>query len=226
MTQAGEAITWQTMLSEEMQKPYYQKVMSYLAQMEAEGKQVYPPQELIFNALKTTDFLDTKVVIIGQDPYHGPNQAMGLSFSVPKGVMPPPSLKNIYKEISADLGLPIPSHGCLTSWAKQGVLLLNATLTVEAHQPQSHAKVGWQQFTDTVISALNHHPKPVIFLLWGAYAQKKATLINNPQHMILKATHPSPLSAHRGFLGCKHFSKTNAWLTQVRRSPIDWSIPE
>jgi uracil-DNA glycosylase len=226
MTTEVEALTWQTLLRQEKQKPYFKDILHFLAQREAQDKQIYPPRELIFNALKTTPFLDTKVVIIGQDPYHGPNQAMGLSFSVPKGVKPPPSLKNIYKEIKADLDLPQPSHGCLTHWALQGVLLLNATLTVEAHQPQSHANIGWQQFTDTVISALNHHPKPVIFLLWGAYAQKKAALINNPNHMILKATHPSPLSAHRGFLGCKHFSKTNQWLAQVGRTPIDWYIPE
>lgn len=226
MTEAVETVTWQTMLGEEKQKPYFKEILAYLAHQEADGRQIFPPRDLIFNALKTTPFLDTKVVIIGQDPYHGPNQAMGLSFSVPKGIITPPSLKNIYKEIQADLGLPTPKHGCLTHWAEQGVLLLNATLTVEAHQPQSHANIGWQKFTDEVISALNHHPKPIVFLMWGAYAQKKAALISNPNHMILKATHPSPLSAHRGFLGCKHFSKANQWLMQVGRTPVDWSLPD
>jgi len=224
VTEVAETATWQTMLGKEKKKPYFKEILVYLAQQEADGRQIFPPRDLIFNALKITPFLDTKVVIIGQDPYHGPNQAMGLSFSVPKGIITPPSLKNIYKEIQSDLGLPIPKHGCLTHWAEQGVLLLNATLTVEAHQPQSHANIGWQQFTDEVISALNHHPKPIVFLMWGAYAQKKACLINNPNHMILKATHPSPLSAHRGFLGCKHFSKANQWLSQMGRTPIDWSV--
>lgn len=221
----SNSLTWQDALGEEKQKPYFQQIMQMLTQARADNKQIYPPQADIFNALKYTQFEDVKVVIIGQDPYHGPNQAMGLCFAVNRGIALPPSLRNIYKELQSDLGITPALHGDLSSWAKQGVLLLNATLTVEAHQPQSHANIGWQTFTDAVISSLNNHPQPIVYLLWGAYAQKKSTLIKPHQHKILKTTHPSPLSAHRGFLGSKVFSKTNQLLTSIGRSPIDWQIP-
>ncbi len=216
--------TWTDVLGEEKQKPYFQNILSQIEKDKKQGKTVYPPQQDIFNALKLTPFNDVKVVIIGQDPYHGPNQAMGLCFSVREPVPPPPSLVNIYKELQNDLNLTPPSHGNLASWARQGVLLLNATLTVLAHQPQSHAGLGWQQFTDTIIQSLNQHDLPIVFLLWGAFAQKKAQLIDTTKHHILKAPHPSPLSAHRGFFGCGHFSKANALLTQDKRGAIDWQL--
>lgn len=216
-------LTWQDALAEEKQKPYFKAILQHLKDESQAGKVIYPPQPEIFNALKLTPFEDVKVVIIGQDPYHGPNQAHGLCFSVKPGIKAPPSLVNIYKELHSDLGLEIPTHGNLESWAKQGVLLLNATLTVEAHKPQSHAKIGWQTFTDTIITTLNNHPETIIYLLWGAYAQSKQRLIDTSKHIIFTAPHPSPLSAHRGFLGCQHFSKANAALESAGRSPIDWA---
>lgn len=216
--------TWQSVLSEEKKKPYFQQILQFLAEQKAQNKTIYPPQQDIFRALSLTPFESTKVVIIGQDPYHGPEQAMGLSFAVNQGVAIPPSLRNIYKELHQDLGIPPASHGDLSHWAKQGVLLLNASLTVEAHKPQSHAKIGWQTFTDAIITSLNNHDHGIVFLLWGAYAQKKQNLIDKNKHHILCSTHPSPLSAHRGFLGSKPFSKTNALLAQLDRSPINWQL--
>lgn len=215
---------WHSLLGDEKEQPYFQKIMATLQQQRSQGKTIYPAQKDIFNALRLTPFADVKVVIIGQDPYHGPRQAHGLSFSVLPGVVPPPSLQNIFLELKNDLNLQIPKQGCLEKWAKQGVLLLNATLTVEAGNPQSHAKLGWQTFTDKVISSLNNHEKGIVFLLWGASAQQKSPLITNPQHFILCAPHPSPLSAHRGFLGCKHFSKANELLRKAGREIIDWQI--
>jgi uracil-DNA glycosylase len=216
-------ISWQAFLEKEKKAPYFQKLLSFLT-AERLNKTIYPPEEDVFNALKLTPFETVKVVIIGQDPYHGPNQAMGLSFSVREGLKKPPSLNNIFKALKKDLALSPPEHGSLEAWARQGVLLLNATLTVEAHKAGSHAKIGWQHFTDKIISTLNTHDKPIIYLLWGAYAQKKETLINTHQHHILRAPHPSPLSAHRGFLDCQHFSKTNTLLKKAGRTPINWQL--
>lgn len=212
---------WDEILKDEWQKPYYINLRGFL-KSEYSSKTIYPNMNDIFNALKYTSFKDTKVVIIGQDPYHGIGQAHGLCFSVQKGVQFPPSLRNIFKELESDVGKKIPSHGELTDWAKQGVLLLNAVLTVREGQPTSHAKMGWETFTDRVISELNKKETPVIFLLWGAYAQKKAEIITNPIHKKLMSVHPSPLSASRGFFGCKHFSKTNALLENAGMSPINW----
>lgn len=212
---------WDNILDDEWEKPYYKKLRSFLKE-EYSTQKIYPNMHDIFNALKYTSFEDTKVVIIGQDPYHGEGQAHGLCFSVKQGVTPPPSLKNIFKELNSDIGKPIPSHGELTDWAKQGVLLLNAVLTVREGQPTSHKNMGWETFTDRVISELNKKTTPVVFLLWGAYAQKKAEIITNPIHKKLLSVHPSPLSASRGFLGCKHFSKTNQILTESALPVINW----
>jgi len=212
---------WDEILKDEWQKPYYINLRGFL-KSEYSAKTVYPDMNDIFNALKYTSFKDTKVVIIGQDPYHGIGQAHGLCFSVKKGVPFPPSLRNIFKELESDIGKEIPPHGELTEWAKQGVLLLNAVLTVREGQPTSHAKMGWETFTDRVISGLNRKDTPVVFLLWGAYAQKKAEIITNPIHKKLMSVHPSPLSASRGFFGCKHFSKTNALLENAGLTPIKW----
>jgi uracil-DNA glycosylase len=218
--------SWAEPLKAEFDQPYMVGLRDFLIAEKAAGKIVYPPGKLIFNALNSTPLDKVKVVILGQDPYHGPGQAHGLCFSVAPGVTPPPSLKNIFKEISSDLGLPIPAHGCLQSWAEQGVLLLNATLTVEGQNAGSHQGRGWEQFTDRIIQVLNSHREGLVFLLWGSYAQKKAQLIDKNKHKILRAPHPSPLSAHRGFLGCRHFSQTNAWLQAKRKTPIDWALPE
>lgn len=212
---------WDEILADEWEKPYYKKLRAFLKQ-EYTTQKIYPNMHDIFNALKYTSFEDTKVVIIGQDPYHGEGQAHGLCFSVKQGVTPPPSLKNIFKELNSDIGKPIPNHGELTDWAKQGVLLLNAVLTVREGQPTSHKALGWETFTDRVINELNRKTTPVVFLLWGAYAQKKAEIITNPIHKKLLSVHPSPLSASRGFLGCKHFSKTNELLKNSNLSPIIW----
>ena len=214
---------WDSILADEWQKPYYLELRKFLKQ-EYSTQTVYPNMEDIFNALKLTSFKDTKVVIIGQDPYHGFGQAHGLCFSVKKGVVPPPSLKNIYKELKSDIGFEIPSHGELTSWAKQGVLLLNNVLTVREGLPNSHKGKGWEIFTDRVIGELNKKETPVVFLLWGANAQKKAEIITNPKHFKLLSVHPSPLSASRGFFGCKHFSKTNEILQKNHINPINWEI--
>lgn len=212
---------WDTILADEWQKPYYKELRAFLKQ-EYANNTVYPDKNDIFNALKFTSFEDTRVVIIGQDPYHGEGQAHGLCFSVKEGVPFPPSLRNIFKELSTDVGKEIPKSGCLTEWAKQGVLLLNAVLTVREGEPTSHKNKGWEIFTDRVIAELNKKETPVVFLLWGAYAQKKAEIITNPIHKKLFSVHPSPLSASKGFFGCKHFSKTNEILYNKGFSAIKW----
>ncbi len=214
---------WDKILADEWQKPYYIKLRGFL-KTEYQNNTVYPEMNDIFNALKYTSYKDTKVVIIGQDPYHGEGQAHGLCFSVKKGVTPPPSLKNIYKELNDDLGCPIASHGELTSWAKQGVLMLNNVLTVRQACPNSHKGMGWENFTDRVILELDKKETPVVFLLWGANARKKAEIIKNPIHKKLITVHPSPLSAYNGFFGCKHFSKTNDILVNSGQTPINWTI--
>lgn len=212
---------WDGLLADEWEKHYYKELHEFLKK-EYSSTKVYPDMYDIFNALKYTSFADTKAVIIGQDPYHGPGQAHGLCFSVKKGVTLPPSLVNIYKEISDDLGVTMPSHGELTGWARQGVLLLNTVLTVRAGQPNSHKDKGWEFFTDRVISELNKKEQPVVFLLWGANAEKKARIITNPKHYKLITVHPSPLSAYRGFFGCRHFSKTNELLKKNGIPEIKW----
>lgn len=212
---------WDGILSDEWEKPYYRQLHSFLKE-EYSKMRIYPDMYDIFNALKYTPFADTRAVIIGQDPYHGPGQAHGLCFSVKKGVPLPPSLVNIYKEITDDLGVTMPQHGELTGWAKQGVLLLNTVLTVRAGQPNSHKDKGWEIFTDRVISELNRKETPIVFLLWGANAEKKARVITNPIHKKLITVHPSPLSAYRGFFGCHHFSKTNEILISSGQPPIKW----
>lgn len=216
--------TWQTLLAGEKQQPYFQKIMDFIKSERTKGKTIYPKQSDIFNALKYTPFENVKVVIIGQDPYHGPGQAHGLSFSVLPGIKPPPSLQNIFKELHNDVGFKIPNHGTLIKWAEQGVLLLNAVLTVEAGKPQSHANIGWENFTDKIIRSINDEKEGVVFLLWGSPAQRKGAHIDTKRHYVLKTTHPSPLSAHRGFLGSKHFSQTNTLLKKMGKQPIDWQI--
>ena len=215
---------WTDLLGFEKKKPYFLSIQQSLQEFAQQGHTIYPPKHEIFQSFSTTSYTDVKAVILGQDPYHGPGQAHGLSFSVPETIPQPPSLKNIFKALEYDLNISAPNHGNLIEWAKQGVLLLNTTLTVSQGQPQSHSQIGWQMFTDTVISHINNHPEAIVFMLWGAHAQKKASLITNPKHLVLQSVHPSPLSAHRGFLQCKHFSKTNDWLQQHHRAPIDWNI--
>jgi len=217
--------SWKKELAPEFEQPYFTEIVRFLKKEKQEGKVIYPPGPLIFNAFNSTPFDRVRVVIIGQDPYHNPGQAHGLSFSVPRGVPPPPSLVNIFKEIHDDLGLPVPAHGNLEHWAAQGVLLLNAALTVEAHQPMSHSRAGWHHFTDSVIRHISAHREHVVFMLWGRFAQGKSELIDPSKHLLLKAPHPSPLSAHAGFFGCRHFSKTNAWLEAHHIPPVDWSLP-
>ena len=215
--------TWDGILYSEFQKEYYIKLRGFLKN-EYATQTIYPHMDNIFNALKYTAYEDVKAVILGQDPYHGPNQAHGLCFSVQKGVKPPPSLQNMFKELNSDLGIPIPKTGELTSWAKQGVLLLNTVLTVRAGQANSHKGMGWEIFTDRIIELLNMREKPIIFLLWGGPAKSKTKLITNPNHHILSTVHPSPLSAYNGFFGCKHFSKTNEILRSMGEKEIDWRI--
>lgn len=217
---------WLTVLGAEFEQPYMQTLKQFLVAEKQAGKVIYPAGAQIFSALNTTPFAAVKVVILGQDPYHGPGQAHGLSFSVPPGVRIPPSLRNIYQEIEQDLGLKMPRHGCLQSWAEQGVLLLNATLTVEQAQAGSHQGRGWELFTDRVVQSLSEQRSGLVFLLWGSYAQKKGRVIDRSKHCVLESVHPSPLSAHRGFLGCRHFSKTNHYLQQQGLPPIDWSLAE
>ena len=214
---------WDAILADEWSKPYYLELREFLKQ-EYATKTIHPDMNDIFNALKYTSFGDTKVVIIGQDPYHGEGQAHGLCFSVKRGIAPPPSLKNMYKELQSDIGFNIPNHGELTEWARQGVLMLNNVLTVREASPNSHKDKGWERFTDRVISELDKKQTPVVFLLWGANARKKAEIIKNPIHKKLITVHPSPLSAYNGFFGCKHFSKTNEILVSNGLSPIDWQI--
>lgn len=216
---------WDEILKNEWKTPYYILLRQFLKE-EYKTKEIYPDMHNIFNALKATSFEDIKAVIIGQDPYHGKGQAHGLCFSVNKGVEVPPSLKNIYKELQSDIGFQIPSHGYLEDWAKQGVLMLNTVLTVRAGQAASHRGRGWERFTDRVIEKLNGKETPVVFLLWGRPAAEKAKIITNPLHLKLEAPHPSPLSAHRGFFGCKHFSKANEFLISRGVEPIDWQIKD
>ncbi len=215
--------SWDILLKDEFQKPYYLNLRKFLVQ-EYKTHTIYPNMNDIFNALKYTDYKDVKVVILGQDPYHQPNQAHGLCFSVKKGVNPPPSLQNMYKEIHAEYGYPIADHGELTYWAEQGVLLLNTVLTVRESQPNSHKGMGWEIFTDDVISLLNQRPEPMVFLLWGANARAKTKLITNPAHLVLTSAHPSPLSAYNGFFGNNHFKKANEFLKQNGMTEIDWQI--
>ena len=214
---------WDEILKDEFEKPYYKELRAFL-KTEYSTRRIYPDMHDIFNSLKCSSFKDTRVVIIGQDPYHGAGQAHGMCFSVKRGVEPPPSLKNIFKELEADVGFKIPDHGELTYWAKQGVLLLNTVLTVREATPNSHKGKGWEAFTDRVISELNKKDTPVVFLLWGANAKAKARIIDNPLHVKLETVHPSPLSAYGGFFGCKHFSKTNEILIASGQKPIDWQI--
>jgi len=216
---------WESVLAQELEKPYMQALREFLKEEKARGEQVYPKSSDVFNAFRHTPLDKVKVVLLGQDPYHGPGQAHGLSFSVQKGVAVPPSLRNMYKELATDVpGFQIPAHGDLTSWADQGVLLLNATLTVRAHQAASHQGKGWETFTNHVITELSARKQGLVFLLWGKFAQNKAQLIDSGKHNLLKAAHPSPLSAHNGFFGCRHFSKTNEILLAEGQTDIDWQI--
>lgn len=217
--------TWSDVIGKEKEQPYFQYALQQVHLARASGKTIYPPQEDVFNAFKYTAFEDVKVVILGQDPYHGPNQAHGLAFSVKPEVAIPPSLLNMYKELKQDIpDFEMPSNGYLVKWAEQGVLLLNTVLTVERGMAHSHANLGWETFTDRVIAALNDHREKVVFLLWGSHAQKKGQIIDRTRHCVLTAPHPSPLSAHRGFFGCKHFSQTNAYLIANGKTPIHWQI--
>ena len=220
---AGITGDWHDALRDEFKKPYYKELYEKVNQ-EYRSRKIFPASKDIFNAFHLTSLEKVKVVILGQDPYHGDGQAHGLCFSVQRGVAPPPSLVNIYKELHADLGFEIPNHGCLTQWAEQGVLLLNTVLTVRAHAALSHRGIGWEYFTDAVIQVLNEQDRPIVFLLWGAPAGQKAVMLNNPKHLILKAPHPSPLAAHRGFFGCKHFSQANEFLRRHGVEPISWEL--
>lgn len=215
---------WRSLLQDEFSKPYLDHLRSFLIAEKKAGKVVYPPTSEIFNAFNITSIENVKVVILGQDPYHGPNQAHGLSFSVKGGIKLPPSLQNIFKELSSDIGCPIPPHGDLSAWAHQGVLMLNSVLTVEANLAASHQGKGWEQFTDFVIQKLQQIKPHLVFVLWGKFAQSKALLIDSEKHLILKAAHPSPFSAYQGFFGCKHFTKTNEFLHSHHLTPIDWEL--
>lgn len=216
--------SWLEVLQPEFEQAYFAHIVQFLKAEKSAGKIIYPPGPLIFNAFNTTPFDRVKLVILGQDPYHNPGQAHGLSFSVPYGIAPPPSLVNIFKEIQADLGIAIPPHGNLEKWAQQGVLLLNASLTVEQNKPMSHSKIGWHDFTNSVIRHLSQRKEKLVFLLWGSFAKSKTEFIDTGKHLVLTAAHPSPLSAYNGFFGCRHFSKANEWLVQNGISPIDWSL--
>lgn len=216
--------SWKSALTDEFDKPYFKELKEFLAAEKNAGKLIYPPGPLIFNAFNSTPFDKVRVVIIGQDPYHGAQQAHGLCFSVQHGVKPPPSLVNIYKELKSDVGFEIPNHGYLQAWTTQGVFLLNAILTVEANQPASHQKKGWEEFTNAAIHQLSKEREGLIFLLWGAFAQQKAVLIDEKKHTILKAAHPSPFSAYNGFFGCKHFSKANEILKERGEAEINWQV--
>lgn len=217
--------TLRQLLQQEQAQPYLQEIQHFIAKERAAGKVIYPVETDVFSAFDDTPLADIKVVILGQDPYHGPHQAHGLSFSVLPGVKVPPSLRNVYKELASDVDFTVPEHGYLTAWAKQGVLMLNTVLTVEQGKAHSHAKLGWEMFTDTVIARVNEHSQGVVFLLWGAHAQKKGALINQQRHYVLTAAHPSPLSAYRGFFGCQHFSTTNKLLIQQGKAAIEWQLP-
>ncbi len=224
---AGKSIqldeSWLDQLQAEFEQPYMQSLRSFLVEEKSRGKVIYPRGSEYFAALNTTPLDRVKVVILGQDPYHGPGQAHGLCFSVREGVSPPPSLLNIFREISDDLGVPDQfPHGCLTRWAEQGVLLLNSVLTVERYRAGSHQGKGWESFTDRIIEVLSLRPQPCVFLLWGSHAQKKGSMIDQSRHLVLQSSHPSPLSAHRGFFGCRHFSRSNEFLSAHGMTPIDW----
>jgi uracil-DNA glycosylase len=216
--------SWKRAMKEEFEKDYFPQIAQHIKTEKSQGKIIYPPGSFIFNAFNTTPVDKVKVVILGQDPYHGAGQAHGLCFSVQNGVPPPPSLINIFKELQNDIGITIPNHGNLTRWAEQGVFLLNASLTVRAGEPMSHSKIGWATFTDSVIKRISDLKKNVVFLLWGKFAQEKRILIDESKHLILRSVHPSPLSAFGGFFGCKHFSKTNEYLVSKGIDPIDWSL--
>lgn len=218
--------SWKTPLLSEFQSDYMAQLRAFLLAEKAAGKRIFPKGSEWFRAMDLTPLDKVRVVILGQDPYHGPGQAHGLCFSVKPGVLPPPSLVNIYKELHADLGIARPRHGFLEHWAQQGVLLLNSVLTVEMAKPASHQGKGWERFTDAVIRLVNAKEEPVVFLLWGSYAQKKAAFVDGSKHLVLKAAHPSPLSAHNGFLGCRHFSQCNAFLQQRGLAPVDWALPD
>lgn len=217
-------ISWKKILDTEFQKEYFKKIDAFIANEKEKGKTVFPKPSDIYNAFKLTPLKNVKVVILGQDPYHGNNQAHGLSFSVKKGQKIPPSLKNIYKEIHTDLNLDIPNHGFLESWATQGVFLLNAVLTVNAKEPASHKKAGWEIFTDHIIQTISNEKENIVFLLWGNFAKNKAVLIDTEKHLVLESAHPSPFSAYNGFFSCKHFSKTNMYLKEKGIEKIDWQI--
>ncbi|HXL56251.1 MAG TPA: uracil-DNA glycosylase [Chitinophagaceae bacterium] len=216
--------SWKEVLHSEFSKSYFQEIAAFLKIEKAQGKTIYPPGPLIFNAFNTTAFDKVKVVLLGQDPYHGAGQAHGLCFSVLNGIALPPSLQNIYKELHDDVGIPIPKTGNLTRWAEQGVFLLNTSLTVRAGDPMSHSKIGWTTFTDAVIKIISSQKRNVVFLLWGRFAQEKQLLIDETRHHVLKAAHPSPFSADKGFFGCRHFSKTNNFLMKDGLDPIDWNL--
>ena len=216
--------SWKVALQQEFKKPYFQNIVHHIKTEKLQNKLIYPPGPFIFNAFNKTPLDKVKAVILGQDPYHGPNQAHGLSFSVQQGVPPPPSLINIFKEMQEDLGVSIPTHGDLSKWAEQGVMLLNASLTVRANEPMSHSKIGWAEFTNTVIKTISDKREHVVFLLWGKFAQEKKALIDTNKHCVLTSAHPSPLSAFAGFFGCRHFSKTNQYLMSKGIDPIDWKV--
>ncbi|WP_299493058.1 uracil-DNA glycosylase [uncultured Shewanella sp.] len=218
-------LDWLSFLAEQESQAYYQSIAEFVAKERAAGKAIYPPHEDVFNALTLTPLKEVKVVLLGQDPYHGANQAHGLCFSVKEGIKVPPSLVNMYKELATDIdGFTVPNHGCLTPWAKQGILMLNTVLTVEQGQAHSHAKVGWETFTSNILRLLNEQTQPIIFVLWGGHAIKKGKLITASQHTILSGPHPSPLSAYRGFFGCRHFSTINTILKEKGFQPIDWQV--
>lgn len=217
---------WLQVLAPEFDQPYMQSLKAFLLERKASGAEIYPPGDCIFNALNSTPPSGIRVVILGQDPYHGPGQAHGLCFSVRPGVRVPPSLVNIFKELRDDIGFTIPRHGCLQRWADHGVLLLNAVLTVERGRAGAHQGKGWERFTDRVVEVVNSGNRPVVFMLWGSQAQRKGASIDRSRHLVLTAPHPSPLSAHRGFFGCKHFSRANRWLEGQGMAPVDWSLPE
>ncbi len=217
--------TWQAFIDHQRTEPYYQQLTAFVNQERQQGKVIYPPKDEVFTAFKTTPLEQVRVVLIGQDPYHGPNQAHGLCFSVKRGIKPPPSLANMYKELATDIpGFQIPEHGDLTKWAEQGILMLNTVLTVEQGQAHSHANAGWEIFTTEALKLLNAQPRPIIFVLWGSHAIKKGAVITAPQHQILSGPHPSPLSAYRGFFGCGHFSKVNGLLSARGEAPIEWQV--